>query len=438
MADATHGTAPVTDHRPAPRGVLPRRMQMWLLIGIALAILAIVLVAGQPHPTDRRVATQATETVSLTPGLVREYQDRLRVLDTRAREEPVTHPLVARPPLAASDPPATVTADRSAGATRDPVTDEHRRREYESLFASNVVLSWRPDAQQLMSTGRAFSRGDSRLSIDQTVPAPPNVDEVAEAVIRASARYAPPIATPSSAHPAVDRTLISSTSDPPPGSLPTNVRPAATGPITSTGPRHRILEGTVIETVLTNRLDGGVAAPVNCLVTTAVYSHGGQYVLIPAGARVLGHTKPVQGFGDTRLAVAFTRLVLPDGRTYPLEQFLGVNDIGDAGLRDQVNQHYRSTFGASAAVGLITGFAQYLGSAGFHRGAGDRTVVIAGGVGDATGQATAQTMNRFLNRFPTITIREGHRVKVYVTSDLELPAYDVPGGDAQPLRVGLR
>jgi type IV secretion system protein VirB10 len=53
-------------------------------------------------------------------------------------------------------------------------------------------------------------------------------------------------------------------------------------------------------------------------------------------------------------------------------------------------------------------------------------VIIAGGIGDATSQATLQVMNRFLNRLPTITIREGHRVKVYLTSDLELPAYVAP------------
>jgi type IV secretion system protein VirB10 len=60
------------------------------------------------------------------------------------------------------------------------------------------------------------------------------------------------------------------------------------------------------------------------------------------------------------------------------------------------------------------------------RGDGNRTVVIAGGVGDATAQATLQVMNRFLNRLPTITIREGHRVKVYLTSDIELPTYVAP------------
>jgi len=175
--------------------------------------------------------------------------------------------------------------------------------------------------------------------------------------------------------------------------------------------------------VLTNRLDGSVAAPVNCLVTNPIYSHGGQQVVIPAGARVLGETKPVQALGETRLAVAFHRVLMPDGSTFSLDQFLGLNQIGDAGLRDQVNQHYWSTFGAAAAVGLISGLAQFVGTAGLGVGDGNRTVVIAGGTADSTSQASVQTMNRFLNRLPAITIREGHRVKVYLTSDLELPAY---------------
>jgi type IV secretion system protein VirB10 len=190
----------------------------------------------------------------------------------------------------------------------------------------------------------------------------------------------------------------------------------------SNGPLHPLLEGTVIDTVLTNRLDGSVAAPVNCLVTSPVFSHDGQFVIIPAGARVLGETKPVQSFGETRLAVAFNRLVMPDGSTYRLDQFMALNDIGQAGLTDQVNQHYRSTFGASSAVGLITGLTQFLGTKGMNSASGG-TVVIAGSAGDATAQATAQTFNRLLNRVPTVTIREGHRVKVYLTSDLHLPAY---------------
>ena len=402
---------------------------MWLLIGLAVGILAIVVFAGQPKPADRPVAAPITEPIPLNAGLVRNYQDRLRVLDDRARQEPVTNPLLARPQSV-----GTSAGSPSDAASPDPLDAERKRREYESLFASNLVMSRRTEAQQLM-TSTSLARSDSMRRFDNAVPAPPSLDDVADAVMRASARSTPLTTTPS-ANPDTEATSNASAAAGP--AATTKLHPAATGPITSTGPLHRILEGTIIETVLTNRLDGGVAAPVNCLVTTPLYSHDGQYLLIPAGSRVLGETKPVQGFGDTRLAVAFERLVLPDGRTYPLERFMGLNEIGDAGLRDQVNQHYRSTFGASAAVGLITGFAQYLGSAGFNRGAGDRTVVIAGNVGDATAQATAQTMNRFLNRSPTITIREGHRIKVYLTSDLDLPAYDARSGNTRQLVAGVR
>src|SRR4029077_11811416 len=118
-------------------------------------------------------------------------------------------------------------------------------------------------------------------------------------------------------------------------------------------------------------------------------------------------------------------------------QFSGLNQIGDAALRDQVNHHYLSTFGAAGAVGLISGFGQYLGTLGFGAGSGDRTVIIAGGFGNATSEATAQVMNRFLNRLPTVTIREGHRVKVYLTSDLELPVY-TDNDTAVPALAGAR
>src|SRR3979409_2216281 len=117
---------------------------------------------------------------------------------------------------------------------------------------------------------------------------------------------------------------------------PTTTPPDST---VADGPPHRVREGTVIDTVLTNRLDGTVAAPVNCLVTNALYSYTGRQVLIPAGARILGETKPVQAFGETRLAVSFHRLLMPDGRTYRLDQFLGLKPIGDARLRDKGQHH---------------------------------------------------------------------------------------------------
>lgn len=406
MAETPVGAPAVTDNRTTPRGALPRGTQTWLMIGLAVLILGIIVVTGRPAPGARATMASTPPSVTPSPDRLREYQDRLRALDERSRQQAQS--------VASTPAPAGVSYGEPRRETpADPIAEDRKRREYDSFFASNVVLSRRADASRLTTNNEpAHTRPSARAGVD-TTPVVPNLDEIAEAVVRASGRRgdAPPPATA-----------------PPPGVPPPPVTDApkgrsATRPIQSSGALHRLAEGTLIDTVLTNRLDGGIAAPVNCLVTNPVYSHDEQFVLIPAGSRVLGTTRSVQAVGDTRLAVAFHRLVLPDGQTFPLEQFIGLNQIGDAGLRDQVNAHYAATFGASAAVGLISGLGQWLGSAGLGRSTGDRTVVIAGGVADSTTQATAQTMSRFLNRLPTVTIREGHRVKVYLTSDLELPAY---------------
>ena len=121
------------------------------------------------------------------------------------------------------------------------------------------------------------------------------------------------------------------------------------------GKTYVIFEGTILETVLINRLDGQFIGPVECLVTNDIYSHDRQHLLIPSGTKVLGETKRVDTFGQTRLAVAFHRLIMPDGYSVSLDQFKGMNQIGDTGLRDQVNNHYLRIFGASLAVGAIGG-----------------------------------------------------------------------------------
>jgi type IV secretory pathway VirB10-like protein len=402
-ADAP-GTAPVVDRRPVPRGVLPRGVQTWLMAGLAIVMLFVIFLTGKPDgPAAPRQA--AAGAPSPSADRVRDYQERLRLLDEQAARE------AREAALAAAAPAAAPPSDSGSAPQVDPLVAERRRRDYESLFATNVVLSRRPEGQRPDS-------GQPSPAQTATPPASsePSIDEVADAVVRATARTAGAVAP-------VQTAIGSTASQATPqeqGAGRSQPRPAAQGPISPVGPLHRILEGTVIDAALTNRLDGSAAAPVNCLVTNPVYSHSGQHVLIPAGARVLGETRPVQSFGESRLAVAFHRLLLPDGSTVPLDQFKGLNQIGDSGLRDRVNHHYWSTFGAAGAVGLVSGLAQFLGSAGIGLGDGDRTVILAGSAADSTAQASAQVMSRFLNRLPTITIREGHRVKVYITSDLDL------------------
>ena len=407
MAETPNANAPITDHRQPPRGVLPRSAQTWLMVAIAVVMLGIIFIAGRPQaPSDPRPAV-TLQPPSPNPDRVREYQERLRVLDERATREALQAPSTASPA-----PSTFQYQDGQPAPPEDPIAADRRRREYESLFAANVVMSRRAGAS---TASTAAVPAPSSPGPDSA----PSIDEIADAVVRATTRAGAALTTASGG--SVQQEQASR-----PVAVPASDTKSADVPRAATGQLHRLLEGTVLDTVLTNRLDGGVAAPVNCLVTNAIYSMDRQHVLIPAGARILGETKPVQGFGEARLAVAFHRLVMPDGATYPLDDFIGVNQIGDAGLRDRVNHHYWSTFGAAGAVGLISGLAQSLSGLGFGSGEGDRTLIIAGSASDATAQASMQVMNRFLNRLPTITIREGHRVKVYLTGDLELPSYEGP------------
>jgi type IV secretion system protein VirB10 len=206
--------------------------------------------------------------------------------------------------------------------------------------------------------------------------------------------------------------------------------PKETPPIRSTDALQRLSEGTVIETVLINRLDGAFAGPVACLVTTPVYSHDRQRVLIPAGARVLGAASPVQAWGDSRLAVSFHRLVMPDGRAVSLDHFKGLDQIGETGLTDEVNRHYRQVFGASVAIGALSGLAQYGTTGGLASTSfGDQYRQAAGA---SLAASAGRVLDRYLNVLPTITIREGYRIKVYLTNDLDLPTYTPTGlGGAQ-------
>lgn len=405
MSATEQGNTAVVDRRPVPRGVLPKGIQTWLMAGIAGVIVVIILFAGQPQAPERPVQADALAAAT-SPERVRDYQDRLAAINAQlglqaAAARPAVGPATMQPTV--NEFQSTRPAERV-----DPFAAERQRREYESLFASNVVVSRRAPLQRAEANrGMANER-----SIDALPSAEPSLDAIADAVVRATGRIERP---------------MEHSEEPPAASArnsSVNAQPEVNG-----GPRYRIAEGTIIDAVLTNRLDGGASSPVNCLVTNAVYSEDRRRVLVPAGARVLGETKAVEGWGETRLAVSFHRIVMPDGSSVALDHFRGLNQLGDSGLRDQVNRHYWSTFGGAAAVGLVGGLSQLLGNVALGSGDGARTVIVAGGSADAASQAAAQSMGQFLNRMPTITIREGHRVKVYVTRDLDVPEWT---GDTTP------
>ena len=178
---------------------------------------------------------------------------------------------------------------------------------------------------------------------------------------------------------------------------------------------ERIHEGSFLEAALVTQLSGDFPGPVLAVVSVPFYSADRQRVLVPRGARVIGTAAAVANQDQSRLAVSFHRLILPDGRWVSLE-FHGLNQVGEGALKDQVNRHYFSMFAAVGAVGVLSGLTAAGGNpyqggvAGFRAGASQ-------GLGDAA----TRILDRFLNRLPTITIRAGHRLRVWFTSDVLVP-----------------
>src|SRR5208283_2375796 len=270
----------------------------------------------------------------------------------------------------------------------------------------NVALSYRkpPASPQTTPT-------ETPLAVPAPPPSGPDTPQIAQLLKDMQTNSIPPVsARNDSAETTKDRK-----------EEPRN--PAAVSAVSANaaaGKTYVLFEGTILETVLINRLDGGFAGPVECLLSTDVYSNDRQHLLIPAGSKLLGETKKVDTFGQTRLAVVFHRVLMPDGYSVGLDQFKGLNQRGDAGLRDQVNNHYLRIFGVSLAIGALGAVAEGGTSGPLTASSSD---LMRQGFAQSTAQSSAQILDKFLNVMPVVTIREGHRVKVYLSGDLALPDY---------------
>ena len=187
----------------------------------------------------------------------------------------------------------------------------------------------------------------------------------------------------------------------------------------------RIYEGSFLEAVLVTQLSGDFPGPVLANVSVPFYSADRQRVLIPRGARVVGSVEAVSGADQERLAVAFHRIIWPDGRTVSLE-FNGLNQIGESALKDAVNRHYFSMFAAAGAVGILSG----LTAIGSNPYAGGQQGFQAG-ASQGLGETAVRILDRFLNRLPTITIRAGHRLRIWFTGDVLVPPEPPPTGGIQ-------
>jgi len=415
-------TRRVTD----PKGVLQKNLKTFVYLGAALLVIAAALFSSTAKKTPgQQTAVKGQPPQPMlqdnTDNNVQDLKNQLKAQQDRDKQQAATAAAAGDPALAGATP-----AQQAAAAAYGPtgvavpcvpgqpcpqagygqpgnaqpqlspeqqqaqqIAAKERERADESRFASNLVYARAPDPPQQApgQTAAAQYAPDPQRREDSTLVPPRSPGEPQET----AGGYKRP--------------------------LEANIDSAV-------GQPYLVYEGSVLDTVLMNRLDGDAAGPVKVLVSNPLYSHDRQHVIIPEGTVVLGEAKKIGSAGvgqQRRMAVVFHRLIMPDGYSVDLDQFHGLDQIGEEGMKDKVNNHYLEIFGASIALGVIAGAGE------IEEGGGSISTSGSQAFTTGTAASVSQSANTILDRFmqipPTITIREGHRVKIYFTQDMLLPAY---------------
>ena len=398
--------AQLRDQRTQPPGVVAKQSQSYLIAGLSVVILLAVLFSKN-HAKPAVKPLQSAATAPSTEASQRNIERFQEDLTAEQRQVEAQQQAAANKNLPVAGQHGTVTgtyAQRPLDTQpRDPLVDAEKALAFKSRFASNLVTSnvapshdnmarspWQQNPGNSVGSERTSSPALSQPSMTGSGTALPlGLPRNANSSITSAAngKHAPEVNL-NSAH----------------------------------GQPYVLFEGTILDTALLNRLVGDFAGPVKVMLTNPVYSQDRQHVLIPAGTFLLGDVQKVSGFGQRRLAVRFHRMLMPDGYSVDLDQFQGLDQAGATGLSDQVNNHYLQIFGASIALGIISGAAEATTYGSGYNISGP--AMYEQGVASSLSQSGANVLDRFINILPTITIREGHRIKVYLTQDMLLPAYE--------------
>lgn len=174
--------------------------------------------------------------------------------------------------------------------------------------------------------------------------------------------------------------------------------------------------GSIIPAALITGIRSDLPGLVTAQVTQNVYdSPTGRMLLIPQGSRLIGEYDADVAIGQSRVLLAWTRLILPDGRSILLERQPASDPRGFAGLQDATDHHWGGVFKAVLISTLL--------GTGAELGAGDDgnlARAFRSGSQDSINRTGEQIVGRELNIRPTLTIRPGFPVRVLVTRDIVL------------------
>ncbi|MEJ5030205.1 TrbI/VirB10 family protein [Comamonas sp. MYb69] len=186
---------------------------------------------------------------------------------------------------------------------------------------------------------------------------------------------------------------------------------------------YQVMAGTVISAALVTGIKSDLLGDVIATVTEPVYDTAtGRFLLIPQGSRILGRYNSQVSFGQSRVQMVWSRIILPDTSSLTLDNLVGTDPAGYAGLEDDVDRHWGRIL-AGAALTTLLGVGAEL-AAPENRQDGNR-VVIAGrdSAQDSINQVGQELTRRNLNVQPTLTARPGLPVRIVANRDLVLRPY---------------
>lgn len=186
--------------------------------------------------------------------------------------------------------------------------------------------------------------------------------------------------------------------------------------------QYEVKTGTIIPGVMVGGINSDLPGQLVAQIRENVYdSVTGRHLLIPQGAKLIGTYDNQVTRGQTRVLVAWTRVIYPDGSSLDLGSMPGADGAGYAGFRDKVKNHYAKVFGNALLMSMFAAAAQ-LSQPDDSTSTGNYSSqqIAAAAMGQQLAQTGMAITQRNLNIQPTLTIRPGFRFNVMVTKDIVL------------------
>jgi type IV secretion system protein VirB10 len=182
----------------------------------------------------------------------------------------------------------------------------------------------------------------------------------------------------------------------------------------------QLMAGTIIPAALVTGINSDLPGEIIATVTENVYDTvTGRYLLVPQGSRLLGQYDSQVTYGQRRLLLVWTRLLMPDGSSIVLERLPGVDGAGYSGVEDGVNWHWGRIF-AGAALTTLLGVNAQLVAANTNTNSGSIVIATRQSAQDSVNQVGQQITRKNLSIQPTLTARPGLPLNVIVNKDIVL------------------